>query len=80
MVEWTYRVEGPMKNQIAKILRVLAIIVFVLGGFISLLFMLQPDVMIVAMLATFVQGMMLLGFSEVIRLLQQIAEQTKSSN
>jgi hypothetical protein len=60
-----------MKNTIAQFLRVLAIIVFFVGGFFSLLFMQQPDVLIVAVLVTMTQGMLLLGLAEVIRLLQK---------
>ena len=68
-----------MNNKVAQLLKVLAIIVFVIGGLVSLLFAIRPDAMLLAIFGTLVPGTLLLGFSEIIRLLQQIAEQTKSS-
>ena len=69
-----------MKNRVAQTLRVLAVIVFVVGGFFSLVFMMRPDVLIVAVVVTLSQGMVLLGLAEIIRILQEIAEQTKLTN
>jgi hypothetical protein len=69
-----------MENKIAQLLKVLAIIVFVIGGLVSLLFMMRPDAMLLAIFGTLVPGTLLLGFSEIIRLLHRIAEQTKSTS
>lgn len=69
-----------MNNKVAQLLKVLAIIVFVIGGLVSLLFMMRPDAMLLAVFGTLVPGTLLLGFSEIIRLLQRIAEQTKSTS
>ena len=66
-----------MNNKIAQLLKVLAIIVFALGGLISLLFMMRPDAMLLAIFGTLVPGTLLLGFSEIIRLLQTLVNATK---
>lgn len=67
-----------MNNKIAQLLKILAIIVFVLGGLVSLLFMMRPDAMLLAIFGTLVPGTLLLGFSEIIRLLQILVNSTKN--
>lgn len=67
-----------MNNKIAQLLKILAIIVFMLGGLVSLLFMMRPDAMLLAIFGTLVPGTLLLGFSEIIRLLQILVNSTKN--
>lgn len=67
-----------MNNKIAQLLKILAIIVFVLGGLVSLLFMMRPDAMLLAIFGTLVPGTLLLGFSEIIKLLQIHVNSTKN--
>jgi len=69
-----------MNNKIAQLLKILAIIVFMLGGLVSLLFMMRPDAMLLAIFGTLVPGTILLGFSEIIRLLQTLVNSTKNVN
>ena len=69
-----------MNNKVVKLLKGVAYTIYGIGGVISLLALTRPDLSLMILLSTLITGSLILGFSEIIRLLQQIADQTKSSN
>ena len=61
-----------MNNKVAKLLKGVAYTVYGVGGVIGLFALSRPDMTLMIWISALITGSLILGFSEIIRLFQQL--------